>query len=79
MPIKLQPSRMPVRLLVLASARRSCSMKLLRTEEAKAELDRFMVASPANKLLRFLPIVRELSDFLSGACELASTTTLSRS
>ena len=48
-----------------------CAEKLLDeaalSVEAKAELNRFMVANPTKKPLRFLPIVRELDEFvLSG-------------
>ena len=55
-----------------------CAAKLLDeaalSEEAKVELNRFMVSNPTKNLLRFFPIVRKLDEFvLSGACELALT------
>ena len=54
-----------------------CAAKLLDeaalSEEAKAELNLFMVANPTKKLS--LPDLHELNEFvLSGECELASTT-----
>ena len=44
-PSKEQTSPMPVRLLVLASALRSCLLELPCRREVKAELNRFMVAN----------------------------------
>ena len=56
-----------------------CAAKLLGeaalSEDAKAELNRIMVAIPTKKPLPVLPIVREVHQFVvSGECELSSMT-----
>ena len=66
---------MPVRLLVPSECAAKLFDEAALSEEAKAELNRFMVADPTKTLLRCFPIMREHNEFvLSGECELASIT-----